>query len=146
VVSVNLGLLCSNEGLELSAVVDAAAEGRLPADIRIVIADRHSAALTLARSAGFYGVFIPRAPYHANRDGFERRLVEVLNQAEARLIVLAGYEREPGPVLAGAFPGRIFGRGLGPEELVGLLTEKIGLFSLVDSPDPGPDPYSGGRP
>jgi phosphoribosylglycinamide formyltransferase-1 len=140
----NLGLLCSNESLELAAVIDAAAAGLLPADIRIVIADRHSAALTLARSAGFYGVFIPRAPFHENRDAFERRLSEVLAQAEVQLVVLTGYEREIGPVLAEAFPDRLFGQGLGPEELVARLTEKIraGLFSLVDNP--GRDPE--GRP
>ena len=125
----NLGLLCSNEGLELAAVIKALAEGRLSGSVRIVIADRHSAALALARSAGLYGVFIPRAPYHANRDGFERRLVEVLAQAEVQLLVLAGYEREPGPVLTEAFPGRLLGLGLGPEELVGRLAEKAGLFT-----------------
>ena len=142
----NLGLLCSNEGLELAAVLDAVSAGRLPASIRIVIADRHSAALTLARSAGIYGVFIPRAPYHANRDGFERRLVEVLTQAEVQLVVLAGYEREPGPVLAEAFPGRLFGLGLGPEELAGRLAEKVqaNLFNLADPPGRALDP--GGRP
>ncbi|MDR2725806.1 MAG: hypothetical protein LBC90_07100 [Candidatus Adiutrix sp.] len=140
----NLGLLCSNECPELAAVIEAVAAGRLPADIRIVISDRQSAALSQARSAGFYGVFIPRAPFHDNRDGFERRLVEVLDQAEVRLVVLAGYERETGPVLAGAFPGRIFGQGLGPEELVGRLAENIraGLLTLVE----GPEQASGGRP
>ena len=142
----NLGLLCSNEGLEIAAVVEAAAAGRLPAEIRIVIADRYSSALAPARSAGFYGVFIPRSPYHANRNGYERRLVEVLNQAEVQLVVLAGYERDPGPVLAEAFPDRLFGLGLGPEELVVRLAEKIraGLFNLVDGP--GRDREPGGRP
>jgi folate-dependent phosphoribosylglycinamide formyltransferase PurN len=128
----NLGLLCSNEGLELAAIIEAVQKGRLSVSIQIVIADRHSEALTLARSAGFYGVFVPRAPFHANRDGFERRLVEVLAQAEVQLVVLAGYEREPGPVLAEAFP--LFGLGLGPEELVSRLAEKTGLFTLVDRP------------
>lgn len=121
----NLGLLCSNEGLELAAVIEAARTGRLPAKVQIVIADRHSTALALARAAGFYGVFVPRAPYHANRDGFERRLVEVLTQAEVQSVVLAGYEREPGPVLAEAFP--LWGRGLGPEELVNHLLDRLTL-------------------
>ncbi|MDR2935438.1 MAG: hypothetical protein LBV70_06145 [Candidatus Adiutrix sp.] len=140
----NLGLLCSNEGLELAAVIEAVRTGRLSASIQIVIADRHSAALTLARTAGFYGVFVPRSPYHANRDGFERRLVEVLTQAEVQLVVLAGYEREPGPVLAEAFPGRLFGQGLGPEELVGRLAGETSPLTLVDGPAPSRDP--GGRP
>ena len=127
----NLGLLCSNKGLELAAVIEAVSAGRFSASIQIVVADRHSEALSLARSAGFYGVFIPRSPYHANRDGFERRLIEVLTQAEVQLLVLAGYEREPGAVLTQAFPGRLLGLGLGPEELIACLDEKIG------SPAPG---------
>ena len=125
----NLGLLCSNEGVELAAVIEAVAAGRLAVEIRIVIADRHSEALNLARTAGFYGVFVPRSPYHANRDGYERRLVEVLTQAEVQWLVLAGYERKPGPVLAEAFPGRLLGLGLGPEELVSQLMEKAGRDS-----------------
>ena len=112
--SVNLGVLCSDEALELAAVIEAAAAAQTRASIRLVIADRDSAALTLARTVGLYGVFIPRSAYHANRDGFERRLVEMLAQAEVQLVVLAGYRRETGPVLAGAFPGRLFGWGLKP--------------------------------
>jgi folate-dependent phosphoribosylglycinamide formyltransferase PurN len=135
----NLGLLCSNEGRELAAVIEAVAIGRLSASIQIVIADRHSAALSLARSSGFYGVFIPRSPYHANRDGFERRLIEVLTQAEVQLLVLAGYEREPGPVLTQAFPGRLLGLGLSPEELVICLAEKFSPLTLVDSPGSASD-------
>ncbi|MCL2029893.1 MAG: hypothetical protein FWG97_05730 [Deltaproteobacteria bacterium] len=132
----NLGLLCSNEGLELAAVIKSVTAGRLPASISIVIADRHSSALTLARSAGFYGVFIPRAPFHANRDGYERRLVEILTLAEVGLVVLVGYERQPGPVLTSSF--RLIGQGLGPEELVVRLTEEVKglLYTLAPGEKP----------
>jgi phosphoribosylglycinamide formyltransferase-1 len=139
----NVGLLCSNQGLELAAVISALTSGRLSASVRIVIADRHQSVLNLARSAGLYGVFIPRAPFHANRDGFERRLVELLTQAEVRLVVLAGYERELGPVLNEAFPGRLFGHGLGPEELVSGLAERVGRFTLVSAPKRASEPGDG---
>lgn len=47
--------------------------------------------------------------------------------------MLAGFIREVGPVLAEAFPGRIFGQDLGPDELVTDLEHKLrsSLFSLV---------------
>ena|GEM_PF-1690981 len=130
----NLGLLCSNAGLEMAAVVRAVAAGGIPAAVGIAISDCQSSALIAPRSAGFQGILIPRAPFHANRDGYERRLVQILTQAEVRLVVLAGYEREPGPVLTAAFP--IFGQGLGPEELVARLTEKVraNLLTLVGAP------------
>ena len=139
----NLGLLCSNKGRELEAVIEAMTMGRISGSIQIVIADRHSEALSLARLNGFYGVFIPRSPYHANRDGFERRLIEVLTQAEVQLLVLAGYEREPGPVLTQAFPGRLLGLGLESEELVGRLAEEIGPLPLIDRPGRNSAPGDG---
>lgn len=133
----NLGILCSSESPELAATIAAAAAA--PAAIKIVIADRDSAALTLARAAGLYGVFVPRAAYHANRDGFERRLVEMFAQAEARLVILAGYQRETGPVLAEAFP--LLGQGLGPAQLARDLPGQIRdhTFSLAKRPCPAKD-------
>ncbi len=88
-------------------------------------ADRDSSALGLAREAGLYGAFLPRSAFHANRDGYERRLVEILRASEAEAVALAGFDREPGPVLTEAFPGRVYGRGLGPVELVAELEKRL---------------------
>jgi len=131
--TMKIGVLCSGEGLELAALAEAVETRHLPVEIKIVIADRDSPALNLARAAGFYAVFIPRSAFHANRDGFERRLVELLTEAGAEILVPAGFAREVGPVLTEAFPGRIFGLGLGPDELVAELEKKSrsNLFSLV---------------
>lgn len=131
--STDIGVLCSGEGLEMAALMEAVEDGRLPADIKIVITDRDSPALNMARAAGLNAAFIPRSAFHANRDGFERRLVELLNQAGAEALVLAGFFREVGPVLTEAFPGRIFGQDLPPDELVADLGPKLRsrLFSLV---------------
>ena len=120
-----LGILCTSEGLELAALIAAAESGRLAGEIKIVIADRDSEALALAREAGLYGVFVPRAPFHANRDGFERRLAEVFFQAGAEAVVLAGYQRELGDVLLTEFSGRVYGQGLGPEELTADLEKRL---------------------
>ena len=60
--SLNLGVICSDEAPELAAVLEAAAAGEAPASIRLVIADRDSAALSLARSAGLYGALSPVRP------------------------------------------------------------------------------------
>lgn len=122
--SPNLGVICSQEGAELAAIIKATETGQLSGAIKIVIADRDSAALALARHCGLYGVFLPRAIFHDNRDGFERRLVEILTQAEVDTVILAGFNRELGQILTGAFPGRIYGQGLGTNELISEL-EKI---------------------
>ncbi|MDR2946515.1 MAG: hypothetical protein LBV79_07220 [Candidatus Adiutrix sp.] len=129
----NLGILCSDEGLELAALIGAVENGRLPAASKMVVADRDGASLALAREAGLYGAFIPRAAFHANRDGYERRLVEILRGAEVEAVALAGFDREPGPVLCEAFPGRLYGQGLGPAELVDELEKRLrrDLFTIA---------------
>ncbi|KXS56030.1 MAG: hypothetical protein AMR96_04905 [Candidatus Adiutrix intracellularis] len=131
--ALNIGILCSGDGPELATVIFAVESGRLPADIKVVIADRDSAALTVARSSGLYSAFIPRSAYHTNRDGFERRLVTIFEEAKVEVAVLVGYERELGPVLTTAFPNRLFGSGLMGEQLVTNLAQRLRgeLLTLV---------------
>ncbi len=123
--TIPIGVLCAGEGAELAALVAAVERGRLPARIAVVLADSGGPALALAREAGLYAALIPRAAFHANRDGFERRLVEMLRQAGAEAVVLAGFTRELGGVLTGAFPGAVWGRDLGPEELAADLEKRL---------------------
>lgn len=117
----------------MAALIEAVEAGRLPAKIKLVITDRDSPALSMARAVGLNAAFIPRSAFHANRDGFERRLVDLMTQAGAEVLVLAGFIREVGPVLSEAFPDKIFGQNLGPDELVDELERKLrsSLFSLV---------------
>ena len=63
--------------------------------------------------------------------------MEMLTQAEVQLVVLAGYRRETGPILAGAFPGRLFGRGLEAAELARRLAGRIRNFRQT-APRPEP--------
>lgn len=104
---VPLGVLASGRGSNLQAILDEAAAGRLDADVRVVAADIPDAyALERARTHGVPAVHVdPRGP--GSRDGFERRLVEVLRSHGVELVALAGYMRIVGPVLLAAFPGRI---------------------------------------
>lgn len=129
-----IGVLCSGQGLELAALIQARMDGRLPADIRVVICDsQNDDILNLARSAGIYAAFVPRGAYHANLDGYERRLLEIMRKAGAETVVLAGFARELGGVLAQAYPGRLVGRGLGPLELVSELEKVLrkNLFTVL---------------
>lgn len=119
---INIGILSSGEGLELAALIGATISGRLPAEIKIVITDRDSSALALARESGLYGCFLPRSIFHDNRDGFERRLADLLKEAGAEAIILANFLREPGPTLEAAFPGKII-------DLQGLRVEDITEFA-----------------
>ena len=129
--SINIGILSSGEGLELAALIGAARNGQLPAEIKIVLTDRDSSALALAREAGLYGSFVPRSAFHANRDGFERRLAALLKEAGVEAVILANFLREPGPTLEAAFPGKIINlEGLSLENIPELVARKLRGFSL----------------
>ncbi len=130
---IRLGVLCSDESPELAALIRAVAGGRVSAEIGLVIADRDRDPLFLAREAGLYGVFIPRSAFHANRDGYERRLVEMMRQAGVEAVVLAGFGREIGPVLRDAFPDRIWGPFSKADQLAADLEKKLrgALFQVV---------------
>jgi phosphoribosylglycinamide formyltransferase-1 len=64
-------------------------------------------AINIGREWGLYAVVVPRTAYHANRDGYEKRLLEVMAPHEIEIVVLAGYMRIVGPILLNAFPNRI---------------------------------------
>jgi phosphoribosylglycinamide formyltransferase-1 len=102
-----VGVLASGRGSNLQAILDAAASGGLGAEVRVVACDVPEAyALQRARSRAVPAVFVdPRQP--GGKEAFERCLVGVLREHGVELVVLAGYMRVVGPILLGAFPGRI---------------------------------------
>jgi phosphoribosylglycinamide formyltransferase-1 len=91
------------------ALLEAAEAGLLgPAELRLVLADsKEAGAINIAREWGLYAAVVPRTAYHANRDGFERRLLEVMAPHEIEIVVLAGFLRVLGPVFLAAFPNKI---------------------------------------
>jgi len=102
-----LGVLASGRGSNLQAILDAVAAGKLDAAVRAVVCDVPDAfALERARRAGVPALFVdPKGP--GGKAGFEGRMVARLREHGVEAVALAGYMRVCGPVLLGAFPGRI---------------------------------------
>ena len=102
-----LAVLISGRGSNLQAILDAIAGGRLDAVVAMVISNREDAqGLLRARSAGIEAIHLaPRA--YADRDSYDRAIVDVLRPLGVDLICLAGYMRIVGPVLLEAYPNRI---------------------------------------
>jgi len=102
-----LAVLISGRGTNLQAIIDAVATRRLDATIAVVISDRVDAVgLQRARAAGIEAVHVsPRA--HADRDAYDRAIVDVLAAHAVGLVCLAGYMRLVGRPLLDAFPERI---------------------------------------
>jgi len=100
-------VLCSGQGTNLQAIINAIRRGVLQAHLAIVIADRKEAgALPRARRAGIETAFVnPQAFPH--RAAFERCLIALLDARQVRVVCLAGFMRILSPGFVRRFPRRI---------------------------------------
>lgn len=104
---VPLAILISGRGSNMRAIVEAAAEGRVRAVVRVVVANREDAAgLVWAREAGIETLVVPRRAY-ATRDAYDLALVAALQSRGVRLVCLAGFMRLLGAAFCEAFPNAV---------------------------------------
>lgn len=103
---IRLAVLASGRGSNFAAIAQSIEEGRLEAEIVLLLSDReNSEALDLAESFGIPHRFLP---YDRNdRMIFERAAAEAIEDARADLIILAGFMRLITPFFIDAFEGRI---------------------------------------
>ncbi len=104
-----LGVLGSGKGSNFRAIADAIADGRLAAEVAIVISDEAEAGiLTLARERGIPAEHLVPGRFRTKLEPeAEARLVTKLRAANVDWVVLAGYMRMIKAPLLEAFPGRI---------------------------------------
>jgi phosphoribosylglycinamide formyltransferase 1 len=102
-----LGVLISGRGSNLQSIINAVRSGQLDATVAVVISNRADAAgLRHARDAGIETVCLQ--PHdHADRDAYDRALVQTLCDRHVDLVCLAGFMRIVGQALLEAFPNRI---------------------------------------
>jgi phosphoribosylglycinamide formyltransferase-1 len=102
-----LGVLISGRGSNLKAIIDAVREGRLDAEIAVVISNRAEApGLERARSAGIETLVLKHTDF-ASREDYDRALVRELRARRVGLVCLAGFMRLLSPVFLEAFPNRV---------------------------------------
>lgn len=102
-----IGVLASGRGTNLQAILDACAEGRLPATVALVVSDRaDAAALGRAAAAGVAARVVPRERF-PDRAAHDEAIVAALREAGVETVVLAGYMRVVTATLLRAFPGRV---------------------------------------
>jgi phosphoribosylglycinamide formyltransferase-1 len=102
-----LGVLASGSGSNLQSILDACAEGAIPAEVAVVISNVSGAlALQRAEKAGVPALLLPHQE-SASREEYDARLVTELRARGVQLVCLAGFMRIVTPVLLRAFPARI---------------------------------------
>ena len=102
-----LAVIASHEGTTLQAVLDAVADGRLPARVVLVISNnRESGALRRARAAGVPTTHLSSAT-HPDPDALDGAILDALATADADFVFLAGYMKKLGPKVLARYAGRI---------------------------------------
>jgi phosphoribosylglycinamide formyltransferase 1 len=102
-----IAVLISGRGSNLQALIDAIAEGRLDAEIAVVISNRSEApGLERARAAGIETLVLDHKAF-PSREAFDTELAREMRARGVRLVCLAGFMRLIGAPLLEAFPNAI---------------------------------------
>ncbi|WJW76061.1 phosphoribosylglycinamide formyltransferase [Thiohalobacter sp. IOR34] len=100
-------ILISGRGSNLQSIIDEAASGRLPVEIRAVISNRADAAgLERARAAGIETRVLEHGGF-ADREAYDRALAELIDSYHPALVVLAGFMRILSPAFVRHYRGRL---------------------------------------
>jgi len=104
-----LGILGSGKGSNFAAIADACADGKIPAEVAVVLSDVADAGiLAHARERKIPAQFIPPGKFRTKlEEEAELEFVKILRAAKVDLIVLAGFMRVLKGEFLRAFEGRI---------------------------------------
>ncbi len=101
-----LGILLSGRGSNFEAISAAVREGRIPAEIALVVSNRAQAAgLEKARKLGYETLCIPSQG--RKREEYDGDVVKALQAHQVEIVCLAGFMRLLSSVFIQAFPNRI---------------------------------------
>lgn len=102
-----LVVMASGNGSNLQAIIEACAEGRLPASVSAVVSDiAHAPALERADRAGIPTVHVGRRPAEQRAD-YDARLADVVSGFDPDWVVLAGWMRVLTLNFLGWFPAMV---------------------------------------
>ena len=101
-----LGILLSGRGSNFAAIAESVKQGRIAAEIAVVISNRAEApGIELARRLGLDArVLISKG---RQREEHDADVVTALNEKQVDLVCMAGYMRLLSPLFIRAFPNRI---------------------------------------
>ena len=101
-----LGILLSGRGSNFEAIAEQVQQGRIPAEIAVVISNRPGApGLEKAGKRGLETLCLPAKG--RERDEYDRALVQELEERKVDWVCLAGFMRLLSPTFIRAFPNRV---------------------------------------
>ncbi len=106
-----VAVLASGRGSNLQSIINAIEAGQVQAQIVAVISNKKDAvALERARKHELNDLFVDPKPFAGRQDGreaYDRSLLEVLQQHNVELVLLAGYMKIVTAVLVNAYANRM---------------------------------------
>lgn len=104
---IKLAILASANGTNAQAIIEAVREGRLDADVRVVLTNKEDAGvIARARKLGVPVEIVP-SKGHRNRAEYDALVVAALEKYQVDTIALAGWMRILSEVFISAYEGRI---------------------------------------
>lgn len=104
---VNIAVLCSGNGSNFQAIVDASKKKLFDAEIKLMVCDNKSAfALKRAKKESIPTLLVVRKNFNSTAD-FEDKIINQLENDNIDLICMAGFMRILSPKFVGKFKNRI---------------------------------------
>lgn len=102
-----IAVFASGAGSNFEAIAQACVDGRIDAQVVLMVCDKPGAAV--CRRAERFGVeaFVFNPKEYSDKAAYEREILARLQPLDVDLICLAGYMRVVGPTLLDAYEGRI---------------------------------------
>jgi phosphoribosylglycinamide formyltransferase-1 len=102
-----VAVFASGHGSNFQALADGARDGRIDADIRLLVCDKPGAPVIGRAEAAGIETYVFRPRDYPSREAYEREILIELKRRGVELVVLAGYMRIVTPVLVDAYYGRM---------------------------------------
>lgn len=102
-----VAVFASGNGSNFQALADGARDGRIDAEIRLLVCDKPSAPVIKRAEAAGIETYVFRPREYPSREAYEREILIELKRRGVELVVLAGYMRIVTPVLVDACYGRM---------------------------------------
>ena len=106
-VMINIGVLASGRGTNLQAIIEAIEDGKIAAEIKVVMSD-HPKACALKRAQQY--LIDTRCidfKEFKNREDYDKEIIKTLKEKKIDLVVLAGYMRILSPYFIRAYQNKI---------------------------------------
>jgi len=102
-----IAVFASGSGSNFQAIADAVRAGRLDVRIELLVCDRPQAKVVERAQEAGVPVHTFRPKEYPSREAYEQEILELLQNKQVDLVVLAGYMRILTPVLVNAYWGRM---------------------------------------